>query len=342
MNNEINSKSIAGVKLIVVLGMILYHSGFNKIPGYGAFACVFFYMMSGFTTAFFRIDEWELSQTSIINYYKKKIDGICWIYYFTFFLMIPFTIKEIDSLDHLKEAICDGVMHLLFIQCWFPNITFKYNAVAWFSSALLFCYIFTPIMIVVIRRTKKWAIQVLLFTVVIHFFLEYCLINYPDVFEFSIHTNPFIKCSEYFMGMLLAIIYKNRSMIVKNVVFSSMIEVFSLCVLGGAIYLFTIIAYKSVVIIPMLIFVFCFSYGKGIVSKLFSFDFINLTKLQSEIYLVHYPVIIYFGYIIRRIGTGGKLFKLLDALLYVIITILVAYVVHYCLKMLRQKQGNRY
>ncbi len=312
------------MKLLAVLGMILYHSGFNSIPDYGAFACIFFFIMSGFTTAFFKMDEWEISQKSILSYYKKKMDGICWIYYFSFVLMIPLTIRDIDSLKSVKEAICDGIMHLLFIQCWFPNITFKYNAVAWFSSALLFCYLLTPILIALVRILKNSVKQVLLLTIILHIFLEFCSINYPDIFGYSMHTNPFIKCIEYFLGMLLAVIFKTYYLDNKNRVLFSAFELFSVCLVGGSIYLYTMCGYKSIVIIPIIIMVYCFAYGKGFLSSALSMDYFGISRLQSEIYLLHYPVIMYSGFVIRRVsGING-----LNAIMYMILTILVAYFVH--------------
>ncbi|MBE5919042.1 MAG: acyltransferase [Pseudobutyrivibrio ruminis] len=332
MKNEINKKAISGMKFLAIIGMIFYHSGFNKIPGYGAFACMFFFMISGFTTGYYRINNWDLSSDSILNYYSKKIKSISWIYYFTFIIMIPYTMKEIDSIEQVKEAICNGMMHLLFIQCWFPDIHYKFNAVAWFSSAILFCYLLTPVLVSFARKVNKVskAFVIVGLCILLHFFLEYCSIQYPDVFGYSMHTNPFIRCLEYYMGMILSVIYSSISNKRNSFALYSVFEGISLFLVLGSTYLFLSLGYKSIVLVPMLILVYVYSLGYGVLSKILSCDLFKISFLQSEIYLLHYPVIEYSGFVLRRINIGLLKIKGVEALCYVIFTIIAAYIVHSC------------
>ena len=89
------------------------------------------------------------------------------------------------------------------LQAWNsdPDVYFSYSGIAWFLSALIFCYFMSPLLL---RYAKKVKQSVVMFIIVafIRVSFEY-LEKVVPVWGISIHTFPIIRCMEFFLGMLM-------------------------------------------------------------------------------------------------------------------------------------------
>lgn len=336
----ISSTTLAGIKIIAILGMICYHAGLIEVIDYGTIACSFFFVVSGFTTAYYHFDNWEISSESVFLYYKKKIKAVFLPYYLAFFISIPIVLKQVKTFDDLFEAFFNGIFHILFIQCWFPNITFKYNAVAWFTGALMFCYFITPIIILLLRKinsTNRLFISIFIL-ITFHFFLEYCSKRYPLVFSYSMHSNPAIKAIEYIIGMQLSLIYlkvKDKG----SKFFYTILEVASIVLLYGISLFMGKDGFRSLSLIPLSMIIIIFSLGKGYISNFFSLDcFSELSKLQGYLYLFHYVIISYLSKILEAIKLDYWYNnKILFSILSVLFTIAFSKIIYLANKRFRIK-----
>ncbi|WP_034451993.1 acyltransferase family protein [Butyrivibrio sp. AE2032] len=331
MQKALNSKALNGIKLFAILGMICYHSGLLKSIDYGAVACIFFFIVSGFTTAYRHIGSKDNNTEFALKYYNKKLKSLYFPYYVSFALSIPFVILEVKSLEDGFEALCNSFFHVFFIQSWFPNITYKFNAIAWFTSAMLFCYLLTPVLIVVLNRitSRKAVFSCLIITLLLHLFLEFCSIKYPDVFTYSMHSNPIIKCIEYVLGMMLAIYYKQlKASKEKNTIIYTVLEVLIILLDYVAARAVVLSGYKTVILIPLCLTVFLFSVGQGYVSRIISVNAIQkLAALQGFIYLFHYVAINYTR-IMLTVIRHKKIYenKPVFSILCILTTILLSYI----------------
>lgn len=326
--------------------MICFHSGLLNSIGYGAVACIFFFIVSGFTTAYRHVGSKDSNPEFALQYYNKKLKSLYFPYYVSFAFSVPLVILEIKSLRDGFEALCNSFFHLLFIQSWFPNITYKFNAIAWFTSAMLLCYLLTPILIVVLNRinSRKVLLPCLIITLLLHLFLEFCSIKYPDVFTYSMHSNPIIKCIEYVFGMLLAIYYKQLKVNKKkNIIIYTVFEVLIILLDYVAARAVVLSGYKTVILIPLCLTVFLFSVGQGYVSRIVSVNVIQkLATLQGFIYLFHYVAINYT----RIMLTVIKLKKIYEnkaifSILCVFTTIVLSYIMTLIYSQISTRKSKR-
>lgn len=339
MKTPLNRHALSGIKLIAILGMICFHAGSLPQIDYGVIACIFFFIVSGFTTSYWHNESFDVKFNTVSHYYTKKLSSTSFPYYSAFLLSIPLVIRQIKTISDLKEALCDSVFHLLFIQCWFPSITFKFNAIAWFSGSLMFCYLFTPILLLFMQTqtSKRKALTWFITSLLLHLFLEYCSKTYPNVFTYSIHSNPVIKCLEYVIGMELALCYKYYyHEICNNGLFSTLMEMISIVFSLIITRMIGKDGYKSFILIPLCIIIIVFVIGKGYMSKLLSLKAIqNLSSLQGFLYLFHYVVM---NYIYKFLSSFGPKVLYENKYIYSLICITSTIVFSYLMYWIQKKK----
>lgn len=159
-----------------------------------------FFILSGFSNHYVYLKR-DMNKDIILLFYFKRLISIMPTYYFAALIYIFFCGKET-----LIENVFLAPIEILGIQRMFPN-TFEltHNGGTWFISCILICYFVFPYLNGIIKwLNKKVRIGILIGLYVLLLYLPLAV----NVLELgSIYDDPFVRCFEFMIGMLLASFY---------------------------------------------------------------------------------------------------------------------------------------
>lgn len=300
-------KSLQGLRVISMLIIFIWHCGYSNFKA--GIPVTFFFILSGFLSYItYKNKKEESIVIASINYCKIKLKRIYPIHLITFLISVPLRIKII--LNNFGKEIIVMITHLLLIQSIIPitYFYFNYNESAWYVSTLMFCYLFTEILVKMINKIQNMnkklfkSIFLLLVTLVVQTVL-YKVFNNTKLSQWFLYISPFYRILDYFMGMLVGFIWINTRKDInfnKNII--TIFEIFILSVISIN-YIPSINIYCEVNIALLLVGVFVFSLEGGLLSKILSNRiFIYFADFSFEFFLVHMPIIIICGKVSEILG----------------------------------------
>lgn len=292
--------SLAGLKVVAMLAIFWWHSG---LPNFGidlgARSCEFFFVVSGFLVMYNHC--FKPINTNIKTAISYTYDKICkmWpLHLLCFIVMFFYTLKEFSG-----TYIVKAILNVFLVQAWSPNldVAMSFNGVSWFLSAILFCYFLTPFLLKLLKN-KKSAIVSLIVGLILRVGLEFVSRNFMFPFyKIQVHTNPIIRCLEYFLGMATAYFFICHKSFSKKIV-SSIVEIAIVVLISVAVIVpvfFDIKPFRAVYVVLFCIAVFVFASDNGILSKALSIKpFEWLSNVQFEFFMLHSVVLKCFKSII--------------------------------------------
>ena len=300
-------KSLQGLRVISMLIIFMWHCGYSNFKA--GIPVTFFFILSGFLSYITYKDKKEESIViASINYCKIKLKRIYPIHLITFLISVPLRIKII--LNNFGKEIIVMITHLLLIQSIIPitHFYFNYNESAWYVSTLMFCYLFTEILVKMINKIQNMnkklfkSIFLLLVILVVQNVL-YKVFNNIKLSQWFLYISPFYRILDYFMGMLIGFIWINTR---KDINFNkNIMTIFEILILSviSINYIPSINIYCEVNITLLLVGVFVFSLERGLLSKILSNRiFIYFADFSFEFFLVHIPIIIICGKVSEILG----------------------------------------
>lgn len=322
-------KSLQGLRVISMLIIFMWHCGYSNFKA--GIPVTFFFILSGFLSYITYKDKKEESIViASIDYCKIKLKRIYPIHLITFLISVPLRIKII--LNNFGKEIIVMITHLLLIQSIIPitHFYFNYNESAWYVSTLMFCYLFTQILVKMINRIQNMnknlfkSIFLLLVTLVVQTVL-YNVFNNTKLSQWFLYISPFYRILDYFMGMLVGFIWINtRKDINFNKNIMTIFEIFILSVISIN-YIPSINIYCEVNIALLLVGVFVFSLERGLLSKILSNRiFIYFADFSFEFFLVHMPIIIICGKVSEILGVRTLIGRGATVSISFIITVVLA------------------
>lgn len=322
-------KSLQGLRVISMLIIFMWHCGYSNFKA--GIPVTFFFILSGFLSYITYKDKKEESIViASIDYCKIKLKRIYPIHLITFLISVPLRIKII--LNNFGKEIIVMITHLLLIQSIIPitHFYFNYNESAWYVSTLMFCYLFTQILVKMINRIQNMnknlfkSIFLLLVTLVVQTVL-YKVFNNTKLSQWFLYISPFYRILDYFMGMLVGFIWINtRKDINFNKNIMTIFEIFILSVISIN-YIPSINIYCEVNIALLLVGVFVFSLEGGLLSKILSNRiFIYFADFSFEFFLVHMPIIIICGKVSEILGVRTLIGRGATVSISFIITVVLA------------------
>lgn len=322
-------KSLQGLRVISMLIIFMWHCGYSNFKA--GIPVTFFFILSGFLSYITYKDKKEESIViASIDYCKIKLKRIYPIHLITFLISVPLRIKII--LNNFGKEIIVMITHLLLIQSIIPitHFYFNYNESAWYVSTLMFCYLFTQILVEMINKIQNMnknlfkSIFLLLVTLVIQTVL-YKVFNNTKLSQWFLYISPFYRILDYFMGMLVGFIWINtRKDINFNKNIMTIFEIFILSVISIN-YIPSINIYCEVNIALLLVGVFVFSLEGGLLSKILSNRiFIYFADFSFEFFLVHMPIIIICGKVSEILGVRTLIGRGATVSISFIITVVLA------------------
>ncbi len=210
---EVIGKRLIGLDIFRIMSaflVFLFHSVVHLKCTYGVFSgfismgAIFmtgFFILSGFTL----FTSWEnkgLSDLSVIRtFYIRRFINIYPLYLFVTFFWILFWGGKKDYFFLLP-------IEILGIQSTFVSLfDYWHNSGTWFISCLLVCYVLYPFGQECIKQLSfkgKMFLLVLSFGVLL--WAPIVAVKFQTA---RIYDNPFYRCLEFLIGVILAAIYKN-------------------------------------------------------------------------------------------------------------------------------------
>lgn len=288
--------SLTGLKVIAMLLLFWHHSTIPKLPvDIGARTCEFLFVVSGFLVGYNyyytnRPATWKES----FRYAYSKVVKFWPLHFLSMLLVMVVKIRPIFTFPNLMTAI----LNISLLQAWSPyaDVYFSYNGASWFLSALLFCYFMSLFLIQISKKVKK---SIILFVIMflIRYMIEYTETLYPGQFlNLQIHTNPIVRCLEFFMGMLLVPLFIYIKEYIDGKEYRILFSILEIGVILNIIYLiyrYNGQWYRAEYVILFCLVVILFAFDKGILSKFLSIKpFKWFSRFQFEFYILHQAIII--------------------------------------------------
>lgn len=206
------SKRLSGLdifRVMAALMIFLFHSALHLGCHYGVLSsfinmgAIFmmgFFMLSGFVL-FVTWKQKNLSDLfTIKSFYYKRFINIYPLYWFILLLYVL-------SFGTMREALLLAPVEILGIQSTFSSL-FSYlnNGGTWFISCVAICYVAYPFGQECLKQMtmkKKIILMVVGGGILLYAPLVVILFETGDIY-----SNPFYRCLEFLIGMILASVYE--------------------------------------------------------------------------------------------------------------------------------------
>ena len=301
-------------------------------------AVSFFFILSGFLTAYKYKNNSDVNRKNLYLYFINKIKKLYPLYFFL--TLISISLYNFPSMFNqsnygaLLTSFFQLVKNLLLIQAWFPSGYFSYIGVGWFLSALLFLSIFSfPVIKLfkgILNNKRYYFLRffiLLLILILLEIAYSYSMRNY-DLSYYN-YVFPFSRIFEYFIGILVGILYDKLSSKNGNTILFTLLEVFSIFLVGISLVLPNNVFWMNNIskwILPNVILIYVFSLENGYLSKIFKNKIlINLGNISYEFFLLHAVVLInYF----RLYGSNGFVADVFSIIYIFSITLILSMIIH--------------
>lgn len=289
--------------------MIFHHHFFlnPQIVQFGAFPVAFFFILSGFVMTK-GYEEKVLANTfNYKTYIKKRIikilplNVIC----LGLYLLIPVSADILNSRFSFSNYFF-VIPDILMIQAWIPikEIYFSGNAVAWFLSDILFCYLMFPFLLKLIK--SKYGNVV--FICILTFYFVFIQFIKGDALHSIIYINPLFRIIDFMIGILLLSLSKSIFVFRKSIrpLGIALFEMLSfiITILSLIIYPYVSKEYSLVALywVPSIFLILAFSQAKGgPVSSFFCNPFLTyLGSLSFPFYMIHTTIIGWYQILASR------------------------------------------
>jgi len=330
--NQLNS-----LRFIAILFIFLFHARqcFGMPDNYivgnmVAAALTFFFFLSGFILAYRYQNIHSLKE--ILNFYKNRLAHL-WPLHIFLLLITIILFGNFKSIMFLEN--------LFLVQAWIPagfESYFSYNAVTWCISALFFCYLLFPFILMLGK--KKCLIANVIFIILLLILIDvFKIVTVPfSRNAISVHylvtVFPPTRSLVFILGICTYDIW-NQYKYKKNK-YSTWIELFAVTVaclfipffrlpdlISGApatrLYLYSS---HTIFILPLLLYIFASGYG--IISKILKFRFlIFLGEMSFAVYMSHQLLI---RFVVGHIELSNKVPVWRQFVALVVIDLLISYI----------------
>lgn len=196
-------KSLQSLRFVFAL-LIFHHHFFltPQVDQFGLYPVCFFFILSGFVMAMGWGDRVLAENFNYRTYLIKRLirllplNLLCLV----LSLIMPIISDLLNNQVSLSKYIFLPI-DVLLLQAFFPikSIYFSGNAVAWFLSDMLFCYLLFPFIFRWIKKRNgimKIAIIPVVYLVLISFIKE-------DLVHSLLYISPFFRIVDFILGIIV-------------------------------------------------------------------------------------------------------------------------------------------
>ena len=335
-NGKINSLTSIRffAALIVVLfhfgGEINYPTGMKQLSGLGPAGVSFFFILSGFilTLTYGKKFKLRLSLEGIKAFYIARIARVYPVHALTLLICTPLAIwylYRVDSniLNHPLALVFSWFTNLFLVNIYFvdPGFVHQWNAPSWSIACEAVFYIFAPLIISRVIKTKRPGIYIsvcyctsLALAYLLSFLIKHnhylSSLNIHDSIRFVMMTSPIFRVWDFILGCLLCkyIISKDKisiNNVILAIAFGLIFIVMASRVLpisreissipGIVFYVGQLGLFFS---IPFCLIIAAAYLGGTILDKILNLPiFVLLGESSYSLYLIHWSVLILFNII---------------------------------------------
>jgi peptidoglycan/LPS O-acetylase OafA/YrhL len=217
--NDSYFKALTGVRAIAAFMVYLHH--FNPIPKQYAGTSLYnfiqemhvgvtlFFVLSGFLIAYRHSDMADFS------FRKYMVNRVAKIYPMYFILTtLTFIALSFKTSDTLTKYFVTYLLNISFLRGFFEQFKFSGIAQGWSLTAEEIFYILAPFFFLLLKRSRLYL--VILPACIISFGIGLVMIfskvnfhGFFSSFEFLFNYTFLGRCSEFFIGVALALIFKH-------------------------------------------------------------------------------------------------------------------------------------
>lgn len=334
MNSKLTSgmiKSLQTLRFVFAL-MIFHHHFFTnpQIVPFGTFPVAFFFILSGYVMAI-GYEEKVCSQSfSYKNYMKKRLLRIVPLNLLCLMMAIfsP-VLGDIVHWDFHLKAYAFYFLDVLMLQSWIPvkSIYFSGNAVAWFLSSMMFCYLLFPFLL---KRIKAKGRVLLMLTMLIVYFILIQFIQ-DDYVHALIYISPLFRVVDFTIGISLYYRIKRISVEKRCVLLGTSLEIFAIGISIIALIIYSSIPKQyglvSLYWIPSILLVMAFTLSEkmgGVISRMFKHPvLVYFGTLSFPFYMMHAVIIGWYHRLAHHIDLLST--SIMGAILCLSVTTILAY-----------------
>lgn len=294
MSNQIRVDSLNVLRIGLIFAVFLCHSS-DFLPeriGYYAgtltgYALILFFMVSGFCCV---LSAWDKKPQNAFSYVWKRIKKIYPAHFIAYLAMLFLIFKGYGQLTS-KEILKQSFFNLTFLQAWVPNEDYIYsiNGPAWFLSALMFCYLLTPLLVRFLKKHAAFAVWGAVALPVIQ--LAYAMMyEYWGLGNYFLFTNVFppYRFLEYATGACLAVVYLQQRKHGK-IMRSSAVQIAALLIYFLLLYgTKNMVGYTRFFVFANIFLLYSWAFFEGVVTDLGANK--HIVRMAAEImpfYLMH-------------------------------------------------------
>ena len=343
--NKFRNLTFDGIRAVAVISVLFYHL---KVPGFeGGFVGVdIFFLLSGYliTESLINSQGNYYGLHGIFTYLERRffrifpaLFWVCSVSLLTGVVLLP-----PDLLTQMSSSAIYAIFGLSELYFYLDSDYFSNNSYlkpllhTWTLGAEVKFYIFLPFLFLLING-GSFSIEVLKTSIrrnVIAILLIVIIVTSWNIFSAGTHSfflAPF-RVNEFLIGVLFFLI-KNNLTGISNYSISQRIRYFYNEVISiiGLTFIFLSIAFYDehilfpgwYVMLPIAGAILLISGSKSVISKVLLQNklMVLVGKSSYSIYLVHWPIIVYFGIWHKTVE-----FSLLDIVLLSIMSIILGYI----------------
>ncbi len=295
-----------------------YHGEFYFLK-HGGFAVTGFFIMSGFLVSMHYADSFE-EKGCIHQGFLFMCRHIKKWYLLYIISMIPalfFEIWNCKSIVNGCKLFGKLILNVFLVQTWIPKHEYSINKVAWFLSCLCAIYLFTPVIIKVNKKIREKKVYCVLVEVIC-FIAIYVLADYKGI----LYNHPFYRVFQYILGIVLYDLVKDSQVNGKKIwgYFAIAVQIIAYLHIFSEMSS-TIDSFATVFFIA----IFYFSVSNMFLSGKW---ILKLGTISTEIFLLHYPIVVFGGPMIIKLFPQNSAVFILEQIGFIFISVLVAYIYH--------------
>lgn len=215
--------ALTSLRFFAALAIVIHHSkgaffatAWIESPIPLDYGVSFFFVLSGFILTYSHPES--ARQLGMRDFYVARFARI-WPLHFVTFVLCLLLIPERARLT--PDSFFITAANLALVQAWIPKAAyfFSYNAVSWSISAEVFFYLCFPFLSRRLARTWHWKLLLVLAlgASVLIVATQFNVPPYDAAAPFQVsstgmsYISPFVRITEFFLGMLTALVYSKIS-----------------------------------------------------------------------------------------------------------------------------------